>query len=89
MYSLSYDDKKQHLYNNPFTTCTISIGAYTFVEYIIMDIKRRNEMDSNTYHIYLITTLNSPIIVGHTNLLQSMLILIMRINTSHINFQPT
>lgn len=28
------------------------------------------------------------IIVGHINLLGSMLILIMRINMSHINFQP-
>ena len=34
-------------------------------------------------------TLNSPIAVGHSNFLESMLILIMRVDVVHINFQPT
>ena len=38
---------------------------------------------------HICTTLNSPYIVGHGNLLGPTLMLIMRINVGHVIFDPT
>ena len=37
----------------------------------------------------LIVALENPIIVGHNNFLEPMLLLIMRINVEHINYKTT
>ena len=39
-------------------------------------------------HSYIVSTLNSPIIVGRNSFLESILILIMRINVGRTNFHP-
>ena len=40
-------------------------------------------------HLVLVGTLISPSTVDHNNFLEPMIILIMKNNVGHINFQPT
>lgn len=47
-----------------------------------------NEFLENIWTL-LISTLNSPNIMGHKDFLESILVLIMRIDLGHTNFQST
>ena len=62
-----------------------------FIKYVF---HKFNDYSSNIQNKHIIsqppeTTLNSPIIVGHSNFLKLMLILRMVIYAGHVNFQPT
>ena len=53
-----------------------------------LDILNINWLFSNATSSFIISTLNSPITIGHVDFLEPKLILAMRSNVGHINFHP-